>query len=150
MFVLEARKPRDLIAVGQLWLRLFGERDEVLEVAAARLVALAQCRQSLERILAHDLEHREPRVAGGSLALPDEALVDQRRESFQHGVVSSADSLGGRKRPAAREHAELREEALRSRLEQVVAPVERHAERLLMLRRVATTAGEEFQPVTQA
>jgi hypothetical protein len=81
----------------------------VLEVATARLVGLAKLCKSLERILANDLEHREPRLAVRRLALSHETLVDERGEPFEHRGVAIANRLRGWKRPAPGEHAELRE-----------------------------------------
>ncbi len=121
----------------------------MLEVPAANLGLAARGRQSLEGVLAHDFEHREPRLAGVRLALPHEALVDERRESFEHGAVTAADGLGRRKGAAAGEHGELRKELLCIGLEQVVAPVESHAKGLLVPRRVAPPACKELQTVSQ-
>src|SRR5207344_150353 len=76
-------------------------------------------------------------------------LVDQRPKALQDGGVDAAYSLSRLERPAACEHAELREERLGILLEQVVAPVEGHAQRLLMLRCVPSAAGEEREPIRQ-
>src|SRR6185437_8344641 len=113
------------------------------------VVGLAKLRESLERVLTDDLEHPEPRLTVRSLALSHETLVDERGEPFEHRAVATADGLRGWKRPAAGEHAELREEMLRLRFEEGVAPVERHAECLLMARRVPSPTGEQLQPVAQ-
>src|SRR6266571_6116590 len=115
----------------------------------ASLVAVARLRQSLERVLAHDLEHRKARLARVGLALPHEALVNEGRKSFEHRALTAADGFGRRKRAAACEHAKPHKETLCVRLEQVVAPVECHAEGLLVPRRVAPPAGEELEPVSQ-
>src|SRR5204862_141467 len=53
-------------------------------------------------------------------------------------------------RPASREDAQPSEQLLRARLEQVVAPVEGHAKRLLVLRRVAPAARQQRQTVREA
>src|SRR5207237_3440746 len=50
---------------------------------------------------------------------------------------------------AAREDCEPGEEALLVRAEEVVAPVERRPERLLVLGGVAAAAGEEREPVPE-
>src|ERR671935_2781942 len=94
----------------------------------ANLLALARQRQPLERILAHQLQHREARLAADTFAPPHEALVDERRQSLEHGAVAVADGLGRRERAAAPEDAEPREKPLHRGLEEVVAPVERRAQ----------------------
>ena len=81
--------------------------------------------------------------------MPHETLVDESGEPLQDGALSPAYGLGRRKRAPACEHAELREEPLRAGVKQVIAPVERHAERLLMSRRVAAPAGEELETVSE-
>src|SRR5262245_13735273 len=91
--------------------------------------------EPLVRVLADDLEHREA-IATAS----HEALVDERAEILERRV---ADRFRGSECPASGEDAEPREQLLGARLEQVVAPVERHAQRLLMLRRVAAPAGQQ-------
>ena len=147
MLALDARQPNSLIAACQAELRLVGERHKVLEVSAASLVVLAGRAQSLEGIVAHELQQGEARFV--RLALRHEALVDERREPFQDGAPHSAHGFGRRERAPAREYAELCEEPLRVGVEQVVAPVERHAQRLLVARRVAAPAGEELEAVAE-
>ncbi len=150
MLVLEASEPRDLVAARELRLGLLRKRDEVLEVPPARLVAVARGREPLERVFAHDLEHREARLAGGGLALPHEALVDECAEPFEDRGVTVADGLGRGERPAAGEDAEPFEKLLRVGIEQVVAPVERHAQRLLMPWRITPAARQQLQPVSES
>ena len=56
------------------------------------------------------------------------ATVDERLESVEVGV---ADLLGGGERAAAGEHGQPGEQALLVRLEEVVRPLDRRAQRLL-------------------
>ena len=53
-------------------------------------------------------------------------------------------------REAADEDAELANSALRRRVEQVVAPADRRAQRLLALGRVARAGAEQVEPARQA
>src|SRR5262245_57086279 len=107
VLVFEAREPGDLLlAPREMRARLLGERHEVLEVPASQVVVLPQ---SLERVLAHDLEHGEPRLASHRLALAKEALVDEHAEFLEDGPVDAAAGFGGSKRAAAGKHTELRE-----------------------------------------
>ena len=143
----DEREPTRLIASRKARLGLLRERDEVLEMPAARLVALARRAQPLDGVVAHELEQHEARLVG--LALRHEALVDERRKPFQDRAVDSAHGFGRRERAPTGEHAELREEPLRAGLEQVIAPVERHAQRLLVSRSVAAPAREELEAVAE-
>ena len=61
-----------------------------------------------------------------------------------------AHRLGRLERPAAGEHAEAREQPLLLRVEQVVAPVDRAAQRPLALRQVARARRQQRQPVAEA
>src|SRR5437764_3441179 len=103
--------------------------------------------EAQKRVLPHRLYHREPRLV--LLGLPDKALVHERRDPFEHRPVDAADGLGRRERAAAGKDAELREEPLLVLAEQVVAPVERGSQRLLVLRRVAAAAGQELEAVAE-
>src|SRR2546423_336734 len=118
------------------------------EVTRANLVCFAGARQPFEGVLAHDLEQGEARLACRRLASTDEAFVDERAEPVEDCPV--ANGLRRRERKAAREYADLREQALRGRIEQVVAPIERHPQGLLVLWLVAPSTGQELKPVAEA
>ena len=99
-------------------------------------------------VLADRLQHRESRLFVGALQ-PSEAVVGQRREPVDDVEVVSADALRGLEGAAAGEHREPHEQALLVRLEQVVAPVDRRAERALALGCVARAALEQLQTVVE-
>ena len=77
-----------------------------------------------------------------------EALVGERGDAVER--LEAADGLGGVEREAAGEDAELGEQPLRRRVEQVVAPVDRAAQRLLAARDVARAGAEEVEPAREA
>jgi hypothetical protein len=106
-------------------------------VAIPHLFALARLLQALERVLPDRLEHRETAVVGA-----DEALVDERLERLEAG---GAHLLRRLERPAAREDAEPREQTLLLLAQQVVAPLDRRAQRALPFGRVAGAAGQHRQ-----
>ena len=81
--------------------------------------------------------------------MADEAFVDECSESIEDGAVGAAQCFRGCKR-ASCEDAELCEEALSVPIEKVVAPVERRAQGLLVLRCVAVPAREELEAVSES
>ena len=98
-------------------------------------------REALERVLADRLEHREAAVS-----LANEALVDERGERLQLRI---ADRLCSLEAPAAGEHRQPGHELLLLRVEQLEAPFDRCAQRLLPLGQVPCPACEERQPLLQ-
>ena len=94
--------------------------------------------EPLERILADRVEHAEAAAAPP----PNQALLDERLEDVELGV---AYGLRRVERKAAGEHRQPPEELLLVRLEQLVAPLDRRAQRALARRGVARGAGEERQ-----
>ena len=75
-------------------------------MASAKVVFLVGGHETLERVFADDLEHREPPHVRARV--DDQALVGQRTEHRKHVVafLAVADRLGGRQRPAADEDGE--------------------------------------------
>src|SRR4051794_17190784 len=96
--------------------------------------------EPLDGVLANRLEHPE-----AALGVPDEALLDQRLERVQ---VGPGDIFGGLDRAAAGEDAERGEEPLLVGRQEVVAPGDRRAERLLARVGVAAAA-EEVETLRQ-
>jgi hypothetical protein len=78
--------------------------------------------------------------------VPDEVFLDQRLERLEIGVEHG---LGGLERAAAGEHREASEQPLLVRIEQVVRPRNRRAERLLARVGVAASP-KEVQPLGEA
>ena len=77
---------------------------------------------------------------------PDEALVDQRGEGIQ---VDLADRLRRFERPTTGEHAQAREAAPLGFIEQLIAPADRLAQRLVPRGNVACTPREHTQAVVE-
>ena len=103
---------------------------------APQLLGLLAAAELLERVLPDRLEHEEAVV-------PDrlqQAVVDERGELVDARV---ADLLRRLERERACEHRQAGEQRLRRSVEQVVAPLDRRAQRALALRGVARTSGEE-------
>ena len=78
---------------------------------------------------------------------PDEALVGQRHDPVEHVDPDlsgrAADRLRGVELPAADEGCEPPEQPLLALVQQVVAPGDRAAERLLPLRQVPRARGQD-------
>ena len=143
---LEPLEPDGLPGPDQLGLGGLGELDVAAEVTVACVLELAALGEPLERVLANRLEHLEPRLALGALGLADEPVVDERGDAVQHLAEleperRSGDGLGGLERGPADEDAEAREERLALVVEQVVAPLDRVAERLLPAAAASGTRG---------
>ena len=119
-------------------------------MARADVLVLAGLGQAFERELAHGLEQvkaRDPVL----LAAGEEALVGQRRQAVQRVDAGVRGDLGGRLLgEAAREHAEPSEERLLVGAQEVVAPGERGAQRLLASGQVAPLAREQGQRLIEA
>src|SRR5919201_172396 len=124
----------------QVRLRLLGESEEVLRVAAAKLLRLARRLQPLARVLADRLQHPEA-LAG----VPREALAHERLEGVELGA---RDRLGGAQRAAAGEHGETGKEPPLFLVEQLVRPLDRGAQGLLPGLRVAA-APEQVEALLQ-
>ena len=111
-------------------------------MAVAECVRLAPLAELVQRVLADRLEHGEPHVAVEVVADAHEALLRETLESAddverRRVAGDPADGLRRLDRRATREHAEASEQPLILRVEQVVAPVDRAAQRPLPLRQVA-------------
>ncbi len=113
---------------------------------------LAAGGQPLTSVQRQGLEQREPDLPEGRVG-DDERLVD---EAGQHvgdvrrlDVAPGADRLGRVERAAAGEHGQTIEHALLVLEEQVVAPLDHGAERLLARQRGADAAGQQPEPVVE-
>ena len=123
-------------------------------MTAPQLVDLAPLDQPEQGVLADRLEELEPRLAVDTVSPAEEALVDERRERVQDEPVlellRDADELGRLEREPADEDGRARKEGPRRRIEELVAPVDRAAQRLVAGRQVAGAAGQELQPLLEA
>ena len=123
--------------------RFFRERQEERPVAPPKDLGLPGVLQTLERVSPDRLEHPEA-LAG----VADEALHDERLQGVE---IRAGDPLRRLEGAAAGEDGQAGEEALLSARQQVVAPLDRGAQRLLARLCVAATLqqvealGETFQ-----
>ena len=141
-----------LLGAGEIRGDPLGERQEPGAVSRRNGVSLAALRQLLRRVGPNRVQHLEPRVAV-RVDGPDQALV---REGDQ-AVDDVHPELGGR--PAHRLGCSKVDAALEDRdpvqqspvalVEQVVAPGDRTAERLLPLGQVPRAGGEERELVLE-
>jgi hypothetical protein len=115
---------------------------------------LAGPRELLLGVLADGLKHPEARLLAGTDGALDQAAVDQYPEPLEHvasrQVSAAADGLGRFQRPATGEDGQAPEQRLLTRAEQVVAPGERLAQRLLALRQVGRPAGQQRESPVQS
>ena len=104
----------------QVWLRLLGQREEMLGVALSNIVSFAGLVETLECEFPDRLQHPIAVVVPDA----DEALVDERRKQVEVGVADRFDRL---KRRAADEDGKPTEEVLLLRRQQLVAPPDHRA-----------------------
>ena len=128
---------------------LLGEREAPIEVAQADGVALGGRLEPLSGVLAHGVEQAE------ALTLrDDERLLDQPGKQIddppQGDRTAGADLLGRLEREPTGEHGEATVKDALLTGEQVVAPVDRGAQRLLAGQRGATTGAEHVEALAQA
>ena len=114
----------------------------MLRVAAVELLGLPRLLEPAHCVLADRLQHPEPIVC-----VAEKALVDERLERVEIGV---GHLLGVAERAAAGEGGEPGEGLLLGRCEQLVAPVDRRAQRALALGQVSGAAGQQRQALRQA
>src|SRR4029078_10286776 len=93
-------------------------------------------------VLANDLEHPVTLVR-----IRDEAFVDER---LQRVEIGATDLLAGVQCPASAKGSQSGERVFLVGGQQVVAPIDSRAERLLALGQVARTAGQKCEPLLQA
>jgi hypothetical protein len=131
-----------------------GEVEEVAGVALPDELQLVALLESLEGELADRGQAAEPRLASAGLGAQDEALVDQGGQGIEdldaERAIGIADRLGRLQRPAAHEHGQAPEQRLLGRREQVVAPGDGAAQRLVARRHVTCPAGQEAQALREA
>ena len=101
-------------------------------------------------------QHQQPGLSGVLIHLPDQAFVHQGSQSIENvhpRLVQALDLAGHRfdrlERAAADEHREQLKQALLAAVEQLIAPVNGVAQRLLPDRQVARPTPQQFQPAPQ-
>ena len=140
-----------LIAGARLDVELLRDGGVVVGVPLAAVLQPARPLEHLERVLADRLEHPETRLPVGIGPLAKEALLDERPEPVEHvDPEVAAQRLGGLQPGPAHEHAEPGKQRLLLGQQEVVAPLDRGAQRPLALVQILGAAGEEVQPLVEA
>ncbi len=103
--------------------------------------------EPLERIGPDGLEQSEARRARVSCLPAEKALVGKRSERLQR---CSADGCGRSEREAPGKDAESGKEVPLGGIEQVVAPVDRRAQRLVAIRQITRPTRQEVEALLEA
>jgi hypothetical protein len=142
MLGLEPLEPRGVLFAGKPRRRVLPEGEDVRGMALPHLLLLASVREMLLRVRPHRLEHRAPVSARLNQTVVDEGLerIDGR----------SAYGLDGVQGESSREGGEPGEQVPFFVSEQIEAPVEGSAERLVSSRQVARSAAQQREPIAEA
>ena len=123
-----------LLGPTQARLGRLGEHEAEVGVPTPHGLAVAARRQTLERVLADGLEHSQARLVPACLLGREQVVAEERLDPLEDVEVGLiGDDLGGGEREAADEDGEAREELLLFGTEELVAPLDRRAERPLPL-----------------
>ncbi len=150
---LEPVDPAPLCRTRQLPRRPFHERHVPLAMAVADQVSLAVGLESFRGVFTDRVEQPEARLAVGCLLDLDQALVDERHQAVEdlHADLGRwpADRFGRGEVAATGEDRQPVEQSLAAIVEQVVAPGDRSAQRLLTLGQVACPGRQDVQLVIE-
>jgi hypothetical protein len=142
-------EPDRLLPTRQVRFGLLAHGQEVGSVPRAELLSFSGRLELLDTVLAHGLEHAEAWLAA-RLAYPlHQAAVDEWLQIVEHltggqgGVVTHG--LGSFQRPPPDEHGKPTKQRLVSRSEQLVAPGQSVAQRLLAFRQVGGPNRQNWQ-----
>src|SRR5436190_9173800 len=136
---LVAHRPRSLDEK----VRRARELRQVVEEARSQFVSFAARLEQLACELPDRLQHPE----AAALPAAEQALLEQRLERVEVGL---AHLLGRLDREAAGEDGEAAEQLLFRLVKELVAPLDRRAQRPLALRRVSSAAREDRQRALEA
>src|SRR5204862_2187643 len=141
----------DLVGPAQAVVRVDRTLHEEARVGAPDVRPRRRLVEQLDREGLDGPQHRETR-ARAAVVGSNQALVDQRRESAQDIQLAGriAYGLHGLECEAAGEDRQPREQLLLVLAQELVAPQDRAAQRLVALRRVEAAATHELEPVAQA
>ena len=132
--------PPPLLASTETRVGSMGEVGVVVRVGDADRVSVWSTLETFGRVLGDGLDHAKPSL-GLRCRVHEQALVDEGGERRQHGQrVAAHDRPCGFDRERIAEHAETLEDIALVVCEELVAPVDRRAHRLLARRGVTTTA----------
>ena len=152
MLPLEAVEPASLVGARQLRGGLLREVEVGAAASFLDVVALAAGRQHLGGVLADRVEHHVALLVRAILDA-EQALVDERRDTVEDVDADlarrAADAFGHIQLAAADEHGQAVEQPAGAGFEQVVAPRDRPAQRLLALRQVPRARREQREVVLE-
>src|SRR6266567_2846577 len=150
---LQAFPPYNLLRSFELRFCLLSKREIIPGMRPLTCCHLSTLTQTFQPILTNGLKHAEAWIPSFLLCLLHEALVDQRGNRMQHISLVIASTLTYRlyrfQCAATDEDREPPEEPLLFALQQVVAPGDGVAQRLLACWHVSGLACQDLQPLTQ-
>ena len=150
---LQAIEPASLVGPGQLGGRLRDERHVPVAMAGADEVGLTVGLEPFRGVLPDRVEEPEPGLAGGGLLDLDQALVDERHQPVEDVAADlgrrTADRLGRGEVAPGGEDRQPVEQPLPAVVEQVVAPGDRAAQRLLAFGQVARAGRQDIELVIE-
>ncbi|HSC24320.1 MAG TPA: hypothetical protein VLG08_11445 [Casimicrobiaceae bacterium] len=150
---LQPIQPLALVASRQLRLGRLGECEEMREVPGMPTLLVGMHPRLLRCVRVHGIE--QPIAGCGNTLLRNEqALVDERREKIEHAfggdIIPGAYLLRGLEREAAGEDRRRAEQRLFGVAQQLVAPVDRGAQRLLARRERARPARQKHESLVES
>ena len=152
MLALEAVEPAPLVGARQLRRGFLRQVEVGAAAPLLDVVALAAGRQHLGGVLADRVEHHVALLVR-ALFDAEQALVDERRDTVEDVDADlarrAADAVGHIQLAAADEHGQAVEQPAGAGFEQVVAPRDRPAQRLLALRQVPRARREQREVVLE-
>ena len=143
---LDAGEPDRGVVAAIALIRLLRQVEAPRGMPALDLVGLTAPSQRFERVLANDAQEPEPCAVVRGDVSADQALLGECRELVE---PRTADGLGVFEREPGRKDRRARESLPLRVAKEVVAPVDRRAERLVALVGVAPSAREQIERVVQ-
>src|ERR1051326_935201 len=123
--------------------------DEVVRITLPHDLRIATVRQHLRRVCANSLEHAIPRLASRGID-NQQPTVEQCLQRIEEPRSMRADysMSSGQIEATLKEHQTI-ERLLLSNVEKPMGPVDRGAQRLVMLRQVARAAGQKSESILE-
>ena len=150
---LQPIEPAPLVGPGQLGGSLRDERHVPVAMAGADEVGLPVGLEPFRRVLPDRVQEPEAGLAAGGLLDLDQALVDECHQPVEDVAADlgrrTADRLGRREIAPGGEDRQPIEQPLPAVVEQVVAPGDRAAKRLLAFGQVARTGRQDIELVIE-
>ena len=147
----QSRRPDILVRSQQPWGRFLSHCQEIVRVSPLHCLDLTGRLHHLQGVLADCLGHREARYTSSNLS-PQESMVVKLCQAINHPTRwrpaarwGAADGLGSRGITAVGKDREAAAEHPGRRAEQLFAPGNRVAERLVSLRKTGIAAGQNVE-----